>query len=104
MSLLVDGYEVVVGLEVHVQLLTNAKLFSPAPTSFGGEPNTHVDIVDAGLPGVLPVLNQRAVELAIRLGLALGSRVRMLPAHTRVSANALHPQCRRLKSPHVFGI
>ena len=75
-SLLVDGYEVVVGLEVHVQLLTNAKLFSPAPTSFGGEPNTHVDIVDAGLPGVLPVLNQRAVELAIRLGLALGSRVR----------------------------
>jgi aspartyl-tRNA(Asn)/glutamyl-tRNA(Gln) amidotransferase subunit B len=72
----IDGYEVVVGLEVHVQLLTNAKLFSPAPTSFGGEPNAHVDVVDAGLPGVLPVLNGRAVELAIRLGLALGSTVR----------------------------
>lgn len=73
---MIDGYEVIVGLEVHVQLLTQSKLFSPAPTSFGGEPNAHVDVVDAGLPGVLPVLNQRAVELAIRLGLALGSRVR----------------------------
>jgi aspartyl-tRNA(Asn)/glutamyl-tRNA(Gln) amidotransferase subunit B len=71
-----NGWEVVVGLEVHVQLLTASKLFSPAPTSFGGEPNVHVDIVDAGLPGVLPVLNARAVELAVRLGLALQANVR----------------------------
>lgn len=72
---LVDGWEVVVGLEVHVQLLTSSKLFSPAPTSFGSEPNVNVDVVDAGLPGVLPVLNAHAVELAVRLGLALGSTI-----------------------------
>lgn len=72
---LIDGWQVVVGLEVHVQLLTDSKLFSPAPTSFGGEPNTNVDVVDAGLPGVLPVLNTLAVELALRLGLALGSTI-----------------------------
>ena len=59
---LIDGYEVVVGLEVHVQLLTASKLFSPAPTSFGAEANSNVDIVDAGLPGTLPVLNARAVD------------------------------------------
>ncbi len=69
-------YETVIGLECHVQLLTAAKLFSPARNRYGDEPNTNVDVQDAGLPGVLPVLNGRVVELALRLGLALGCRIR----------------------------
>jgi aspartyl-tRNA(Asn)/glutamyl-tRNA(Gln) amidotransferase subunit B len=64
-------FQVVIGLEVHAQLLTSSKLFSGASTSFGGDPNAHTSIVCLGLPGVLPVLNRHAVELAIRTGLAL---------------------------------
>ncbi|MCB0993247.1 MAG: Asp-tRNA(Asn)/Glu-tRNA(Gln) amidotransferase subunit GatB, partial [Acidimicrobiales bacterium] len=64
-------WETVVGLEVHVELATKTKLFSPAPNRFGDEPNTNVSPVCLGLPGVLPVLNRKAVELAIKLGLAL---------------------------------
>ena len=71
-----DAYETVIGLECHVQLSTASKLFSPAPSHYGDAPNTNVDVVDAGLPGVLPVLNSRAVDFAIRLGLALGCTVR----------------------------
>lgn len=66
-----SDFQVVIGLEVHAQLLTTSKLFSGASTSFGGAPNAHTSIVCLGLPGVLPVLNQHAVELAIRTGLAL---------------------------------
>ncbi len=68
-------FQVVIGLEVHAQLLTTSKLFSGASTSFGGDPNAHTSIVCLGLPGVLPVLNRHAVELAIRTGLALECRV-----------------------------
>lgn len=68
-------YEVVVGLECHVQLLTKSKLFSPAKNNYGDEPNTNVDVIDIALPGVLPVLNQKAVDFAIRLGLALGCEI-----------------------------
>ncbi|MBE2252438.1 MAG: Asp-tRNA(Asn)/Glu-tRNA(Gln) amidotransferase subunit GatB [Myxococcus sp.] len=64
-------FQVVIGLEVHAQLLTSTKLFSGASTSFGGDPNAHTSIVCLGLPGVLPVLNQRAVELALSAGHAL---------------------------------
>lgn len=71
-----DRFEVVIGLEVHVQLLTQTKIFSPAPATFGGVPNSHVGPVDLGLPGVLPVINRRAVELAMRAGFALGCEVR----------------------------
>jgi aspartyl-tRNA(Asn)/glutamyl-tRNA(Gln) amidotransferase subunit B len=70
------NWEVVVGLECHVQLLTQSKLFSPAPSHFGDAANQNVDVVDVALPGTLPVLNERAVECAIRLGLALGSKIR----------------------------
>ena len=70
-----DGWEVVIGLEVHAELATATKMFSGAPNRFGGNPNTHVDPVSLGLPGSLPVLNERAVELAIRVGLALNCRV-----------------------------
>jgi aspartyl-tRNA(Asn)/glutamyl-tRNA(Gln) amidotransferase subunit B len=69
------GWEAVIGLEVHTQLRTRSKLFSPAPVAFGAEPNTRTSEIDLGLPGVLPVLNARAVELAVRLALALGCRV-----------------------------
>jgi len=71
-----DKYETVIGLECHVQLQTNTKLFSPAKNHFGDDPNTNVDLVDAGLPGVLPVINGRAVEFAVRLGLALEGKIR----------------------------
>jgi aspartyl-tRNA(Asn)/glutamyl-tRNA(Gln) amidotransferase subunit B len=69
-------WETVVGLEMHVELATDTKLFSAAPNRFGDEPNTNVTPVCLGLPGSLPVLNRRAVELAIRLGLALGCEIR----------------------------
>lgn len=72
---IVPGWETVIGLEVHAELATDTKLFSDAPNQFGGEPNTNVDPVSLGLPGSLPVLNERAVELAIRVGLALNCRV-----------------------------
>lgn len=65
----------VIGLEVHAELLTLTKLFSGVPNRFGGEPNTNIDAVSLGLPGSLPVLNERAVELAIRVGLALDSTI-----------------------------
>jgi aspartyl-tRNA(Asn)/glutamyl-tRNA(Gln) amidotransferase subunit B len=69
------GWEMVVGLEVHVELATKTKLFSASPNRFGDEPNTNIDPVTLGLPGALPVLNRHAVELAMRLGLALNCRV-----------------------------
>lgn len=65
-----DAYEVVVGLEVHAQLLTRTKLFCGDSASFGGEPNTHISPVTLGYPGSLPRLNREAVEYAIRMGLA----------------------------------
>ena len=64
-------WEAVIGLEVHAQLKTEAKLFSSAPNAFGGEPNSQTTEVDIGLPGVLPVINERAVELAVRAALGL---------------------------------
>ena len=69
------GYEMVVGLEVHVELATRTKLFSGSPNRFGDEPNTNIDPVTLGLPGALPVLNRQAVELAMRLGIALDCTV-----------------------------
>ena len=70
-----DGYEMVVGLEVHVELHTRTKLFSASPNRFGDEPNTNIDPVTLGLPGALPVLNRQAVELAMKLGLALNCTI-----------------------------
>ncbi len=65
-------YEAVIGLEVHIQLLTKTKIFCGCSTDFGAPPNTHVCPVCMGMPGVLPVLNKKVVEYAIKLGLALG--------------------------------
>jgi aspartyl-tRNA(Asn)/glutamyl-tRNA(Gln) amidotransferase subunit B len=75
MSVDLDRWEIVIGLEVHTELSTRTKLFSAATNEFGGEPNTHIDALTLGLPGSLPVLNERAVELAIRVGLALNCTV-----------------------------
>ena len=72
---LINGYEVVIGFETHTQLATNSKIFSRASTAFGAEPNTQACPVDLALPGTLPVMNKKAVECAIKLGLALGSHI-----------------------------
>jgi aspartyl-tRNA(Asn)/glutamyl-tRNA(Gln) amidotransferase subunit B len=73
-SVVVDGWETVIGLEVHCELATSTKLFCGCPNVFGDEPNTNVCPVCLGLPGSLPVLNENAVELALRLGQALHCR------------------------------
>ena len=68
-------WETVIGLEVHVQLLTKSKLFSGAPAQYGAEPNTQACAVDLALPGVLPVMNREAARMAVKLGLAIGATV-----------------------------
>ncbi|HQY75930.1 MAG TPA: Asp-tRNA(Asn)/Glu-tRNA(Gln) amidotransferase subunit GatB, partial [Rhodoferax sp.] len=74
-SLLVQGYEVVIGFETHAQLSTQSKIFSRASTAFGAEPNTQACAVDLALPGTLPVMNKGAVERAIEFGLAIGAHI-----------------------------
>jgi aspartyl-tRNA(Asn)/glutamyl-tRNA(Gln) amidotransferase subunit B len=81
--LLPGGWELVVGLEVHVELATRTKLFSGSPNRFGDEPNTNIDPVTLGLPGALPVLNREAVELAMRIGLALNCTVQPCIFHRK---------------------
>ena len=63
-----NDWESVIGLEVHVQLLTKSKLFSNAPAAYGAAPNTQACIIDLAMPGILPVLNKAAVEMAVKLG------------------------------------
>ena len=70
-------WEMVVGLEVHAQAVTDSKLFSGAATDFGAEPNTQVSLVDAAMPGMLPVLNEESVRQAVRTGLALNSQINL---------------------------
>ena len=69
------SWDTVIGLEIHVQLSTKSKLFSGGSTEFGAESNTHVDLIDMGLPGVLPVANKEAFYKAIRFGLATGAKI-----------------------------
>src|SRR6478735_7926472 len=68
-------WEVVIGMEVHAQVNSQAKLFSGASTAFGGEPNSHVSLVDAAMPGMLPVINEACVAQAVRTGLGLKARI-----------------------------
>jgi aspartyl-tRNA(Asn)/glutamyl-tRNA(Gln) amidotransferase subunit B len=87
MSGIIEGetgpWEMVIGLEVHAQVIANSKLFSDAPTLFGSEPNSQVSLVDAAMPGMLPVLNEHCVEQAIRTGLGLGAEINRLSVFER---------------------
>ena len=76
-------WEIVIGLEVHAQVLSASKLFSGAPTSFGADPNTQVSPVDAGMPGMLPVVNALCVESAVRTGLGLNAKINLMSVFER---------------------
>jgi len=70
-----DDFEVVIGLEVHAQVISNAKLFSGASTEFGADPNAQVSLVDAAMPGMLPTINAECIRQAVRTGLAIGAEI-----------------------------
>ena len=81
MSYLIEGqtgsWEVIIGLEVHAQVLSKAKLFSGSPATFGADPNTQVSLVDAAMPGMLPVINEVCIEQAVRTGLGLKADINL---------------------------
>ena len=70
-------WEIVIGMEVHAQVLSKSKLFSGASTEFGGEPNSNVSFIDAGFPGMLPVINEKCIEQAVRTGLGLKAKINL---------------------------
>ena len=76
-------WEMVIGLEVHAQVMSKSKLFSGASTEFGAEPNTQVSLVDAAMPGMLPVINEHAVEQAVRTGLGLNAKINLVSIFDR---------------------
>jgi len=76
-------WEMVIGLEVHAQVISNAKLFSGASTAFGGEPNTQVSLVDAAFPGMLPVINRHCVEQAVKSGLGINAEINLVSVFDR---------------------
>src|SRR5829696_5188868 len=98
-------WEVIVGMEIHAQVTSEAKLFSGASTEFGGEPNSHVSFVDAAMPGMLPVINEECVRQAIRTGLGLQARINLKSTFDR--KNYFYPdlpqgyQISQYKSPIV---
>jgi aspartyl-tRNA(Asn)/glutamyl-tRNA(Gln) amidotransferase subunit B len=100
-------WEVVIGLENHVQLTTDSKIFSGSPTKFGAEPNTQASPVDLALPGVLPVMNKQAVDRAIRFGLAVGAKI--APQSIFARKNYFYPdlpkgyQISQFEDPVVIG-
>src|ERR1700683_1838681 len=104
-SKLIDGWEVVIGMEVHAQVTSQAKLFSGASTAFGGEPNSHVSLVDAAMPGMLPVINAECVRQAVRTGLGLNAKINLKSVFDR--KNYFYPdlpqgyQISQYKSPIV---
>jgi aspartyl-tRNA(Asn)/glutamyl-tRNA(Gln) amidotransferase subunit B len=102
---LTGDWEVVVGLEVHAQVTSQSKLFSGASTEFGGAPNSHVSLVDAAMPGMLPVINEECIRQAIRTGLGLKARINLRSVFDR--KNYFYPdlpqgyQISQYKSPIV---
>ena len=100
-------WEVVIGIETHVQLLTRSKIFSGSSTAFGAPPNTQANVIDLAMPGVLPVLNKGAVECAIRFGLAVDGEVAARSVFDR--KNYFYPdlpagyQISQFKDPVVIG-
>jgi aspartyl-tRNA(Asn)/glutamyl-tRNA(Gln) amidotransferase subunit B len=104
-SKLIDGWEVVIGMEVHAQVASQAKLFSGASTEFGGEANAHVSLVDAAMPGMLPVINEECIRQAVRTGLGLKAKINLKSVFDR--KNYFYPdlpsgyQISQYKSPIV---
>jgi aspartyl-tRNA(Asn)/glutamyl-tRNA(Gln) amidotransferase subunit B len=98
-------WEVVIGMEVHAQVTSRSKLFSGASTAFGGEPNSHVSLVDAAMPGMLPVINEECIKQAVRTGLGLKARINLKSVFDR--KNYFYPdlppgyQISQYKSPLV---
>jgi aspartyl-tRNA(Asn)/glutamyl-tRNA(Gln) amidotransferase subunit B len=98
-------WEVVIGLEVHAQVTSQSKLFSGASTAFGGAPNSHVSLVDAAMPGMLPVINRECIKQAVRTGLGLNARINLKSVFDR--KNYFYPdlpqgyQISQYKSPIV---
>ena len=98
-------WEVVIGMEIHAQVTSNSKLFSGASTAFGGDPNTHVSLVDAAMPGMLPVINEECVRQAVRTGLGLNAKINLRSVFDR--KNYFYPdlpqgyQISQYKSPIV---
>ena len=99
------NWEVVIGMEVHAQVTSKSKLFSGASTEFGGDPNSHVSLVDAAMPGMLPVINEECVKQAIRTGLGLKAKINLKSVFDR--KNYFYPdlpqgyQISQYKSPIV---
>src|ERR1700726_2806233 len=98
-------WEVVIGLEVHAQLTSQTKLFSGASTASGGPPNSHVSLVDAAMPGMLPVINEACIKQAVRTGLGLNAQINLKSVFDR--KNYFYPdlpqgyQISQYKSPVV---
>ncbi|KJC44175.1 glutamyl-tRNA amidotransferase [Bradyrhizobium sp. LTSP849] len=98
-------WEVVIGMEIHAQVTSSSKLFSGASTAFGGEPNSHVSLVDAAMPGMLPVINEECVRQAVRTGLGLNAKINLRSVFDR--KNYFYPdlpqgyQISQYKSPIV---
>lgn len=98
-------WEMVIGMEIHAQVTSNSKLFSGASTTFGGEPNTQVSLVDAAMPGMLPVINEECVRQAVRTGLGLNAQINLRSVFDR--KNYFYPdspqgyQISQYKSPIV---
>src|ERR1700760_4084175 len=98
-------WEIVIGMEVHAQVTSNSKLFSGASPAFGGEPNSHVSLVDAAMPGMLPVINEECVRQAVRTGLGLNAKINLRSVFDR--KNYFYPdlpqgyQISQYKSPVV---
>ena len=78
-----NNWEVIIGLEVHAQIISNSKLFSGSSTKFGGKPNTQVSLVDSAFPGMLPVINKYCIEQAIKTGLGLNAKINLLSIFDR---------------------
>src|SRR5438477_12039101 len=98
-------WEVVIGMEVHAQVTSQSKLFSGASTVFGGEPDSHVSLVDAAMPGMLPVINEACIRQAVRTGLGLNAKINLRSGFDR--KNYFYPdltqgyQVSQYKSPVV---
>src|SRR5438128_10875303 len=88
-------WQVIVGMEVHAQVTSKSKLFSGASTEFGGEPNSQVSLVDAAMPGMLPVINEECVRQAVTTGLGLNAKINLRSVFDR--KNYFYPD-----SPHGY--